>query len=231
MTSLCLFWIGLVIVGYLCGSVPFGLIIGLLKGVDIRTRGSGNIGATNAGRVLGRAYGVLAFILDVLKGWLPVAAFGYWSRRAGGPGPLAHDPGTCLMWMMVGASCILGHMFPIYLKFRGGKGVATSLGVVLGIYPYYLWPGLAALGLWVVVTLLTRYVSVGSMIAALVFPIMFIVVAQARAEAWGGVGQLWPLYGFAIVVPLLVVYRHRSNLRRLLAGTESRIGDAGHTLE
>ena len=224
--------VGLVIGVYLCGSIPFGLLIGLLRGVDIRKHGSGNIGATNAGRVLGKGYGILVFVLDVGKGLIPVGSISFLLRRADElpHPPDALAPGTasgsaaCLLLIAAAAACVLGHMFPIHLGFKGGKGVATSLGVLLGMYPYYTLAGLIALGVWVVVTLTTRYVSVGSVTAAVAFPIIFVVEAHVRSEAWGGVRQLWPLHLFAVVIATLVVYRHRANLRRLMEGVEPRIG-------
>ncbi len=210
---------------YLCGAIPFGLLAGWLRGVDIRTRGSGNIGATNAGRVLGKPFGALVFALDVLKGLVPVTACGYLLSRPDSPwGRPGVDATACLFWIAVAAACVLGHMFPVYLGFKGGKGVATSLGVLLGIYPYYTLAGLISLGLWVLVTLVTRYVSVGSMTAAVAFPIVFAAVASAHRQAWGAGRQLWPLHLFGIVVAALVVYRHRSNLGRLIEGVEPRIG-------
>lgn len=208
--------------GYLVGAIPFGLLVGRLKGVDIRRHGSGNIGATNVGRVLGRGYGIAVFALDTLKGLLPVALAGYALSRSAGaaPGAAVH-----LLWVGVATACILGHMFPVYLGFKGGKGVATSLGALLGIYPYFTWPGLLAFALWLVVTGTSRYVSVGSVTAAAAFPIMFAVLD--RSGWWGAAGGLWPLHVFAVTVAILVIYRHRSNLRRLAEGTESRIGSSG----
>jgi len=227
--------VGLVIGCYCFGSIPFGLLVGWLKGVDIRKHGSGNIGATNAGRVLGRGYGILVFVLDVGKGLAPVGFASFLLRHAdeqlpdgGLPSALIPASGggstACLVLVALAAACVLGHMFPVYLKFKGGKGVATSLGVLLGIYPYYTAAGLITLGLWVLVTLATRYVSVGSVAAAVAFPIIFAVTAYARSEAWGGARQLWPLHLFGIVIAVLVVYRHRGNLRRLMEGVEPRIG-------
>ena len=213
-----------VLAGYLCGAIPFGLLVGRVRGIDVRVHGSGNIGATNVGRVLGSGYGVLVFVLDLLKGLGPVVLAGQW-LSAGTSAAQATMPGArgALCWVMVAAACILGHMFPVYLKFKGGKGVATSLGVLLGIYPYFTVPALIAFGLWIVLTGITRYVSVGSMAAAVAFPVVFALAARIRSEAWGTLGQLWPMYGFAIVAAALVVYRHRGNLQRLLAGTESKI--------
>lgn len=211
-------WLG----GYLCGSIPFGLLIGLFKGVDIRTKGSGNIGATNAGRVLGKPYGLVVFALDGLKGFLPTVLFGMLLRSGYREGSL--DATAFVFWVVMAAACVVGHMFPIFLKFKGGKGVATSLGAVLGVYPYLTWAGLLGFALWVVLTLASRYVSVGSMGAATAFPIIFAFLASWHQHCWGSFRQLWPLYAFSIGLAVLVIYRHRSNILRLMAGTESRIG-------
>ena len=120
--------------------------------------------------------------------------------------------------MCVGAGCVLGHIFSVYLRFRGGKGVATGLGVVLGIYPYFTWAGLAVFALWIVVTLLSRYVSLGSIAAAVAFVPTFV------AFNYKIIRDLQPLGAFAVVIVLLIILRHRTNIRRLLAGTESKIG-------
>jgi glycerol-3-phosphate acyltransferase PlsY len=214
-----------VMIGYLCGSVPFGLLVGRLKGVDIRRHGSGNIGATNVGRVLGRWWGILAFFLDLAKGLLPVMVFGMFARRWMTPvGALR--PTIFLLWSAVAAACVLGHLFPVFLRFKGGKGVATSLGALLGVYPYFTLPGLVVFGLWVVLTLATRYVSVGSVGAAVAFPVGFTLFAASRRNQWGSAADLWPLHAFAIIIALLVVYRHRANLQRLYNGVEHRIGSS-----
>ncbi len=213
---------------YLCGSVPFGLLVGRARGLDIRAHGSGNIGATNVGRVLGRRWGILVFVLDVLKGLLPTTAFGLLLRHWAGEAA-ARQPGEFLAWLTVGVACVLGHTFPVFLGFRGGKAVATSLGVALGIWPYFTLPALAAGAVWVGATLLTRYVSVGSITAAGVFPVLFGIMATVRAEQWGSRRQLWPMYVFAVAVAGLIVLRHRSNLARLWRGTEPRIGGGRRT--
>jgi len=199
--------------------VPFGLLIGRLKGVDVRTAGSGNIGATNVGRVLGRSWGLLVFALDVLKGLVPTFVAGEVLKRSA-----VGVSAFYLLWVCVAAACIIGHMFPIYLGFRGGKGVATSLGALLGLYPFFTLPVLLALGLWIALTLTTRYVSVGSVAAAIAVPCFFAIMAYLKREQWGSAKQLWPLYLFGIVIAGLVVLRHRGNLRRLRQGIEPRIG-------
>ena len=121
-------------------------------------------------------------------------------------------------WLAVGFGAIAGHVFSFYLRFHGGKGVATSLGVLLGIFPYFTWPGLAALGVWVAVTLVSRYVSLGCICAAAGFVVFFALFNHAR------LGAIWPLGAFAAVMAALPILRHRGNIARRLAGTENRIG-------
>ena len=206
---------------YLIGSVPFGYLIGRARGIDVRSAGSGNIGATNVGRLLGRKWGIAVFLLDVFKGLAPTVAVGLWliaSFAAGELSPTMRNVG----WLAAGICCVLGHNFPIYLGLRGGKGVATSLGVVLGVFPYLTWAGLLAFAVWVLVTLTTRMVSAGSIAAAVAFPVLLTVCLL-----WSGYATLrehWTLLVFSILLCALVVYRHRANIARLRAGTESRIG-------
>ncbi len=222
----CLLVVGMVAMAYLCGALPFGLLIGFARGVDIRKHGSGNIGATNAGRVLGRGYGILAFALDLLKGTLPTLLAGHWLHRLASAGQI-DNVWMFAAWLLVAITCVLGHVLPVYLKFKGGKGVATSLGVLLGIYPYCTLAALMAFALWSVLTVVTRYVSLASILAAIGYPIFFVVLASWYRASWGEIGELWPLYLFNIVIAGLVVYRHRSNIQRLLRGEEPRIGVSG----
>lgn len=210
--------------GYLLGSVPFGLLIGKWRGVDVRLVGSGNIGATNVWRVLGARCGLTAFALDMLKGLVPMAvAPRVWHLT--GTWAALSDAGVqrpYIAWLAVAAAVILGHMFPVYLKFRGGKGVATSLGALLGLWPYYTVPGLICFALWGIVFGLSRYVSLSSIIAAVAFPIVYLVLGAL--SGWDPWGRQRSLLIFAVVIAALVVYRHRSNLQRLLAGQENRFG-------
>jgi glycerol-3-phosphate acyltransferase PlsY len=199
--------------GYLVGSTPFGVLVARLHGVDLRAQGSGNVGATNVGRVLGRKWGYLCFFLDLLKGLLPVLLAGWVIRDGALPGPAGQG-----VWLGAGLGCILGHVFSFYLRFKGGKGVATSLGVVLGIWPYFTFAGLTAFALWAVVVLAWRYVSLASLVAAFSFVPLVILY---NLSIWP---RLWPLLIFASLMVLLIVLRHRSNVKRLLAGTENRIG-------
>lgn len=200
-------------IGYLVGSIPFGIIIAKFHGKNLCSSGSGNVGATNVGRVVGRKWGYICFLLDVLKGAVPTAITG-WLIGAYGNVPTIMQQSA---WLCVGAGCVFGHVFNIWLKFRGGKGVATSLGVLLGIFPYFTYPGLCAFALWIIVTLVTRYVSAGSIVAAAAFFPVFVVVN------FGKVGRLKLLGIFSVVMGLLIIVKHTGNIRRLIQGTENKI--------
>jgi glycerol-3-phosphate acyltransferase PlsY len=207
--------IGLLVpAAYLFGSVPFGLIVGKSKGVDPRTAGSGNIGATNVGRLLGKRFFVLVFLLDLMKGLLPMVAAGLLLRG------VPDSPLKFGLWLLVGFTAIVGHMYSVFLGLRGGKGVATSSGVVLGLYPYFTVPGLPCLALWAVTFKLTRYVSVASMLAAVAFPVTYVVIGTWRH--WPVFDRQWPLLAFAVLVAVMIVWKHRGNIARLRAGTEHR---------
>jgi glycerol-3-phosphate acyltransferase PlsY len=203
----------LIVVAYLVGSIPFGLIVGKLKGIDPRTAGSGNIGATNLGRLLGGKYFALVFTLDLLKGLLPMLAAAILVRGL----PTHEKP--YLLWMAVGMAAVLGHLFPIYLKFKGGKGVATSAGVVLGLWPFYTLPGIAVVLVFLITFKVTKTVSLGSIAACVGFPIAFIVIGLAMG--WPVFGKQLPLLVFATLLSGLIIYRHRSNIARLISGTEN----------
>ncbi|NLF30107.1 MAG: glycerol-3-phosphate 1-O-acyltransferase PlsY [Planctomycetes bacterium] len=200
---------------YAAGSTPFGVIIAAARGIDLRAHGSGNVGATNVARVLGRRWGILCFALDVAKGLLPVLAAGVLLRRGG----LA--TAEQFAWLAVALGAILGHIFSFWLRFRGGKGVATSLGVLLGFWPYFTLPGLAAFALWIVVTGLSGYVSLGSIAAAAAFPVFFVASCLLAARP---LAEVLPLLVFAVAMAGLVILRHRTNIGRLLRGQENRIG-------
>ena len=202
--------------GYLAGSVPFGWLIGRMRGVDIRKHGSRNIGATNCGRLCGAPWGVLAFVLDVAKGFLPVFALVSIEQHME-QGPLPRLTWFAIMIVAVGP--ILGHVFPVWLRFRGGKAVSTSLGVLAAL-PMLQWMALAAFGVWVVLVLVTRYVSVASSVAAVVFVCGYLVFESAKA--WG---NYLPVTVFVILLVATVLVRHRSNYARLLRGEENRLWD------
>ena len=206
----------LVLIAYVIGSIPFGLLIGLSKGIDVRTAGSNNIGASNVGRLLGRRYFWIVFGLDGFKGLLPMLAASVVVHTSRVPA----TPGVYGLWMAVGFAALVGHMFSLFLKFRGGKGVATTAGIVLGLWPYYTFTGVIMLSVFGVVFQLTRYISLGSMIGALAFPASYVPIALAMG--WGPFGPQWPLTVFSGLVAFLVIYKHRSNIARLRAGTENR---------
>lgn len=203
---------GFIAAAYLLGGIPFGLLIGLARGVDVRRHGSGNIGATNVGRVLGRPWGHLCLALDILKGLLPTLLAGH---ALVGPHPTAD---VLVGWLSVGLAGVLGHMFPVYLGFRGGKGVATTVGVALGIYPYLTIPMAAALLAYALVRFSTGFVSAGSLALAVMFPLA--VLAYVRVDPTMHMREFWPLQAVSVLLGLLIIVRHRGNIARMLRGRE-----------
>ncbi|MFN4241739.1 MAG: glycerol-3-phosphate 1-O-acyltransferase PlsY [Tepidisphaerales bacterium] len=203
-----------ILLSYVLGSVPFGLVVGRLKGIDVRTAGSGNIGATNVGRLLGKRYFWLVFVLDAAKGLLPMLA-GAWvvaGWEEAWPKYVA--------WLACGLGAMLGHVFPVFLGFRGGKGVATGLGVMLGVWPYYTLAAVPTVSLFVAVFAVSRYISLSSVVSAMAFPL--VLVGLGWLLDWQLTTMRWPLVAFAVAVAALVVWRHRGNLARLRAGTEPK---------
>jgi glycerol-3-phosphate acyltransferase PlsY len=184
---------------YVLGSIPTGLLIGRARGVDVRTVGSGNIGATNVARALGKGWAVVVLMCDALKGFLPVWGAG---RLFG-----AHAP---TVTALAGLATIVGHMFTVFLRGRGGKGVATSLGVSLGVSPVI---GLACLAIYAATYALTRLSSLGSLLGIWAFPLI--------AALHGGVDRRQ--VALSIVVAILVTVRHRGNIRNLLRSEERRV--------
>jgi acyl phosphate:glycerol-3-phosphate acyltransferase len=182
--------------GYLLGSMPFGYwVVLLFKGEDIRTVGSGNIGATNVWRTYGKGYGIPIVLLDVAKGFVPALV-----------GTILVSP---LVGVLAGGAAMLGHWRPLFLRFqKGGKTVATGGGVFLGAAPVL---GLLGVVIWIVVFLLSRYASLASIVAALSLPILAVVL-----------GEPWPIIVFSAIAAVGVVLLHRPNITRLRAGTESR---------
>jgi glycerol-3-phosphate acyltransferase PlsY len=202
---------------YFLGSIPFGLIVGLSKGVDPRHAGSGNIGATNVGRLLGGKYFALVFSLDLLKAFIPMLIAAYLLHRAHLTSDQL-DSTHLLAWLLVGFAAFIGHMFPIFLRFKGGKGVATSAGLILGLYPYYTLPAILSLIIFLITFLTWRYISLASILAALSFPIAYII--SAVFFRWPLATRQLPLLIFSLLVAALITYKHRSNISRLRSGTE-----------
>jgi glycerol-3-phosphate acyltransferase PlsY len=203
----------LIIGSYLLGSIPFGLLIAKAHGMDLRSIGSGNIGATNVSRALGRKWAYVCFVLDVFKGLIPMLVT-----------MLVIKPDSVLtlwLWLAVGCAAILGHIFPIYVKFKGGKGVSTSFGVALGLWPYFTVCALFFAATWVVVVLIWRYVSLASVAASVTFPLV-LIVAIILTPGWD-FSLLWPVLITSIAIPVMVIIRHRENIKRLLTGTESKV--------
>ena len=223
-------------IAFLLGSIPFGLIIARLKGIDIRAHGSGNIGATNVLRVVGKKYGITCLVLDALKGYLPVLlALGLIRIDGSAPGPAFLDglalplPADAtfkgqLVHVLTGLCAILGHNYSPWVGFKGGKGIATSAGVVLGLMPLAV---LFLIAIWILLFLTTRYVSVASIGAAIALPFLTHLCDRLHRNpegltAWQAGTWSKPLLGFSILIALLAVWKHRGNIQRLRNGTENR---------
>jgi len=198
----------LLVSSYLLGSIPFGYLAGRLGGIDIRQAGSGNVGATNVVRVLGKRYGYPVFALDFLKGFGAVKIS---MLIAPGRPPEWNSPE--IFGILAALSSVLGHLYPPWLKFKGGKGVATSAGALLALTPVATLIGVA---IWIIVFWLTRYVSLASITATVVLPVVILVVSSQDQNK----GR--PLVYSSACVAAVVIWRHRSNLSRLMRGTEPR---------
>jgi glycerol-3-phosphate acyltransferase PlsY len=191
---------------YLLGSIPSGYLIGRSQGVDLRTQGSGNIGATNALRVLGKKWGYLCFVLDIGKGLAAVLLAKLLVAPAYGLDPVTAS-------IVAAVSAVVGHNFPVWLKFKGGKGVATSAGAVIGLFPFVVFAsGILA---WVIAFKITRIVSVASITGAVVLSLSLFVLWLLHMAV---TAQLV----IGIALSAMLIWRHRSNIQRLLAGTEAR---------
>lgn len=196
------------LIAYLLGSIPTGFLVAKARGIDIRTVGSGNIGATNVFRILGKPAGLLVLLADAAKGWLAVFVvaklFTTWFYPTAGSTPRE--------WFAIcaGVAAILGHNYSCWLHFKGGKGIATSAGVFVALVP---WPLLIILSIWVVVFALSRYVSLASISAAFALPF----AAWARGESR-------TLILVTAALGAMAIYKHKANIKRLINGTENRIG-------
>lgn len=209
-------WLAFAAGSYLMGSVPFGVIIGRLHGVDIREHGSRNIGATNVGRVLGRRWGLMCFALDAAKGAIPVLAAG---AAASVLGRSAAEIGAASLgwWLLIVAAALAGHMWSPFIGFRGGKGVATGFGALAAFWPLLALPALIALALWLLVLKVGRMVSLASIAAAASLPISTLLLSVRTRDAW-------PLLVATILLATLVIVKHRSNIGRIMRGQEPRVG-------
>ncbi|MFN0006692.1 MAG: glycerol-3-phosphate 1-O-acyltransferase PlsY [Planctomycetota bacterium] len=197
----------IIAIAYLLGAVPFGLLIAKrVSGIDLRQFGSGNIGTSNAVRAMGRRWGFVVFLLDFLKGFLPVlACYG-----------LVADQELHLLQVLTGTAAVLGHCYPIYLAFRGGKGVATGCGAIVAINPFIFVSGGVV---WLITRVTTRYAGLASIMMGITFPVATWVfdryTGRARPELLVG----------STLLTILILVRHRSNMMRMLKGTEPRIGE------
>jgi acyl phosphate:glycerol-3-phosphate acyltransferase len=200
--------LALVLVGsYFLGSIPVGYLAGRLAGVDIRELGSRNIGATNIVRVLGKRYGYPVFALDLLKGF---GAVNISTLLATGPPPQWNSPE--IVGIIAAVSCVIGHSHPPWLGFRGGKGVATSAGALFALAPV---GGLIGVAIWILIFWLTRYVSLASVTAAATLPLVLLMITWRNENAKA-------IFYFSVCIAAIVIWRHRSNLSRLMRGTEPR---------
>jgi len=200
-------FISIALLSYFIGSIPSGYLAGRIAGIDIRKTGSGNIGATNVTRELGKRYGYPVFLADFIKGLTTVGI----ATLVGSHYKLANSDQA--LQLVAAIFCVIGNTFPVWLGFKGGKGVATSAGALFGLAPLAT---LVAVVVWVVTFQITRYVSVASMVAAIALPFAVLVMTQLN-PAHG-----FLLFYFSICLAALVVLRHRSNLLRLMRGTEQR---------
>ena len=192
---------------YLLGSIPFGFLVAKARGVDIRNAGSGNIGATNALRVLGKPAGIAVLLLDALKGYAAVA----WLTVLVLKGTNGTEPAAGILPVIAGVGAVLGHNYTCWLKFKGGKGIATTAGVYLALAP---WALLIALVVFLLAVAVTRYVSVGSIAAAIALPAAVWIILPGET-----------CLGFVTTaLGVLAIYKHKTNIQRLRAGTENRLG-------
>ncbi len=203
----------LLLSAYLIGAVPFGYLIGRAHGRDIRSEGSGNIGATNVRRVFGKRWGYFCLALDLLKGLAPALLAGLLL-----PGGGAVERNLALA--MIALAAVVGHVYPVYLRFRGGKGVATTVGAALGVFPHVALAMLVTLIAYAGVRFTTGIVSAGSLVIGALLPLALLAVLLV-----GGVPlrEGWPLLALAVALGALIFLRHRENIGRLLRGEERRI--------
>ena len=230
-------WLLSIVGSYLVGSIPFGVLLGRLKGVNIRKHGSRNVGATNVTRVLGKRLGLLCFALDLAKGVGPVVVVGAIGGMLGRPAASAVAGVSVLtgpeiwLWLAVAAATVLGHMYSPFLAFGGGKGVATGFGAMVAMWPVLSLPALGGLVVWYGVLRLTKYVSLASRVAAASVPVGYLMTViphdalrTAPADWLERVAGAWPPLAVTGAMAVVVIYRHRANIARIRRGDEPRVG-------
>lgn len=217
------------LLAFLCGSIPFGWIFGKCKGIDIRQHGSGNIGATNVWRVLGKSCGIPCFLLDVLKGLVPTVIGLSLIHFDGMKNPMSLEIlrskadmhpvlAAQLVQVLTGLCAILGHNYSPWVGFKGGKGIATSAGVLIALMPAAV---VILIAIWSIVFFFSRYVSLASIIAAAALPLLTVWGSYYHGKFADGTWNK-PLLAFSILIGALAIYKHRSNITRLRNGTENR---------
>ena len=204
------------LLGFLLGSIPFGLFMGKIKGIDIRQHGSGNIGATNVFRTLGKQLGITCLLLDFTKGLVPVLI----ARNMVEPMMAEQQFTAQSIEVLTALASIMGHNYSPWIGFKGGKGIATTAGVITALMPFGL---LLLILVWTIFTFTTKYVSVGSIAAAASLPILVITGSAFHGKLANGTWNK-PLFIFSLIAAILAIWKHRANLARLKAGTENRIG-------
>ena len=204
------------LLGFLLGSIPFGLLMGKIKGIDIRQHGSGNIGATNVFRTLGKQLGITCLLLDFTKGLVPVLI----AKNMVEPMMAEQQFTAQSIEVLTALASIMGHNYSPWIGFKGGKGIATTAGVITALMPFGL---LLLILIWTIFTFTTKYVSVGSIAAAASLPILVITGSAFHGKLANGTWNK-PLFIFSLIAAILAIWKHRANLARLKAGTENRIG-------
>jgi glycerol-3-phosphate acyltransferase PlsY len=215
-------WSLLLVLAFLSGSIPFGLLIARAKGIDIRAHGSGNIGATNVGRVLGRTWGFVCFALDAVKGAAPVLIAGTARGLLGRPAE-SIPSAELWLWLAVSVVSLLGHVFSPWVRFKGGKGVATGFGAFVAMWTPLTIPTVLALVVWAIVLKTTKMMSLASMVAALSIPLVLLVRCGLSAEPRSALVASAPMLTIGSLIAVLIIVKHRSNIRRILRGEELKV--------
>ncbi len=212
-------WIIYIFVAYVAGSIPFGVLIAKTKGINIREHGSKNIGATNVGRVLGKKLGIGCFILDVFKGAIPVFVAGYLVNLYGQSLDQI-STNEMLLWICVALAALLGHMYSLFLRFGGGKGVATTFGGMVAMWPFLTLPVLVAFASWIIAAKTTKMVSLASLVSSFVLFASTVVLVMVQSSF----SHAWPLVAVTFLISVMVFWKHRSNIGRIMQSEEPKLG-------